>query len=46
MAKMRAVQVARPGAALEMVEREIPSPGSRRSGSRASAAWGATMYSA
>ena len=27
MAKMRAVQVARPGAALEMVEREIPSPG-------------------
>ncbi len=27
MAKMRAVQVARPGAPLEMVEREIPQPG-------------------
>jgi D-arabinose 1-dehydrogenase-like Zn-dependent alcohol dehydrogenase len=27
MAKMRAVQVARPGAGLEMVEREIPQPG-------------------
>jgi D-arabinose 1-dehydrogenase-like Zn-dependent alcohol dehydrogenase len=27
MAKMRAVQVARPGAPLELVEREIPTPG-------------------